>query len=169
MESESTGAADHESDLRATDLLGAIENAQASARGESLWPPNPLWHGPLLAAMIWGSLAFAWDRTTTAGLVGLSIAAIGFYVTGVQYWRRRRVRGVRPTGPMVRRLAFMYAYAGLISIAVIVGWGQTVYRFGAPRPGPVEIAVGLAISSVIVTIGVASTNVLSRCWLGRAE
>lgn len=165
MESEPAEPEDRTDDVDPQGLLNLLGDARASATSESLWPPNPLWHGPLLAAVIWGLLAFAWEQTTPAGILGLAAASVGIYVTGFQYMRQRKVRGVRPTGAVRRRLIVMHAFTGLMSLLVIAGWGQTVYRFGGSRPGLIPIVIGLAVSSAVLTLGVSITNALARHWL----
>ena len=168
MESEPGASADRP-DIDPHGLLGTLSDVQGSAASESLWPRNPLWHGPLLAAMIWGWLAFSLEKTTPAGIVGLVVALIAFYFTGFQYGQRRRVRGVRPSRAVARRVTAMYAYTIAMLCVVLIGWGQTLYRSGDPRPGVVPILIGLVISSAFVTLGVMTTNALSRQWLARAR
>lgn len=168
MESKRNDISQPEDDVNPQALLGVLENSQAAAVSESLWPLNPLWHGPLLALAMWGILAFSWDQTSPTGLLGLAVVPITLYFTGFQYMRQRKTRGARPTGAMVAKLLVMFAVVCVVTISILIGWGQTVYRFGDPAPGPVAIVVGLLISSVVTTMGISITNMLSRHWLGSA-
>ncbi len=169
MESKRSELTHSEDDLDPEALLSVLEKSQAAAVSESLWPLNPLWHGPLLALGIWGILAFSWEQTSPTGLLGLAVVPITLYFTGFQYMRRRKTRGARPTGAMAGKLLVMFAFASVVTLLILIGWGQTVYRYGGPTPGPVAIIVGLLISSVVTTMGISTTNMLSRDWLGSAE
>ncbi len=168
MESERNGISQPEDDVNPQALLGVLENSQAAAVSESLWPVNPLWHGPLLALGIWGILAFSWEQSSPAGLIGLAVALVALYFTGFQYMRRRKTKGARPSGTMVGKYVVMLGFASVMTLAIIIGWGQTLYRFGGSTPGPLGIIIGLAISSIVTTMGISITNTLSRQWLGSA-